>query len=90
MHDLKRLLADRASYPCNKLPNLISGLICAISNTVANTAGFLAPLVISRLLDADNSLEQWQWAFWISAAIYIPGVILFLIFGTDQLRPWAK
>jgi MFS family permease len=73
-----------------KPDRLLAGLIFAISNTVANVSGFLAPQLTGHLLDSDNSLQQWQLAFWISAIIYMPGFILFLIFGTDKLMPWAE
>jgi sugar phosphate permease len=68
----------------------LTGLIFAISNTIANISGFLAPMLTGHLLQSSNSIEQWQLAFWISAIIYMPGFILFLIFGTDKLMPWAE
>ena len=62
----------------------------AISNTLSNISGFLAPITTGRLLKSNNSLEQWQLAFWISALINVPGVIAFQIFGSDQIQTWAK
>jgi len=62
----------------------------AISNTLSNTSGFLAPVTTGRLLKSNNSLEQWQLAFWISALVNVPGVIAFQIFGSDQIQTWAK
>ena len=68
-----------------------SGIIYAISNTVANLSGFLAPITTGRLIDGgeENSIKRWQMAFWISALINIPGLIAFQIFGTDEIQPWA-
>ena len=68
----------------------VIGVIMGISNTLANFTGFLAPQTTGYLLKADNSLGQWQLAFWISAMVYVPGFIAFQIFGTDKLQPWAK
>ena len=41
----------------------------AVSNTVANLSGFLAPLSTGHLLDVENSLQQWQLAFWVHNSI---------------------
>jgi len=67
-----------------------SGAIFAVSNTLANTSGFLAPQVTGHLLDGNNSIERWQLAFWVSAIIYVPGFVTFLIFGTDKVFHWAE
>ena len=53
-------------------------------------SGFLAPVTTGRLLDSNNSLSQWQVAFWISALLNVPGIIAYQIFGSDQIQPWAK
>jgi len=67
-----------------------SGLIMGVSNFVANFAGFLAPQTTGRLARASNTVAGWRTAFWITAIIYIPGFLMFQIFGTDELQPWAK
>ena len=61
----------------------------AVSNTVANLSGFLAPQTTGHLLNVENSLHQWQLAFWISAFVYVPGFLLFACFGTDVQQPWS-
>lgn len=67
-----------------------SAVIFGVSNTMANITGILAPETTGLLLKNDNSLQGWQLAFWISAIVYLPGFILFMIFGTDELKDWAK
>ncbi len=66
------------------------GLVYAISNTVANMSGFLAPTTTGRLIDGENSLGNWQLAFWISAVINLPGLIAFQFFGTEEIQSWAQ
>ena len=66
------------------------GLVFAICNTVANLSGFLAPITTGRLIGEDNSLKNWQLAFWVAALVNLPGLIAFQIFGTDQILDWAK
>lgn len=73
--------------PLDFAPNQ-AGAIFSVTNTVANLSGFLAPQITGHLLDMDNSIGQWQISFWISAMVYIPGFILFQIWGTDQLQSW--
>ena len=67
-----------------------ASVIMGISNFVANFTGFLAPQTTGHLLNIENSIGQWQLAFWISALIYVPGFIAFAIFGTDKILPWAR
>ena len=75
--------------PLDFAPNY-AGAIMAVSNTVANLSGFLAPQTTGYLLNKENSLSQWQLAFWISAAVYVPGFLLFAIFGTDEIQIWNQ
>ena len=67
-----------------------AGVIFGFSNTWANFTGFLAPQTTGYLLEANSSLEGWQLAFWVSALCYMPGLIMFLIWGTDEVKEWAK
>ena len=66
------------------------GIVFAICNTVANLSGFLAPITTGRLINDNNTLGNWQLAFWVAALVNIPGLVAFQIFGTDQILPWAK
>ncbi len=66
-----------------------SAVIMGFSNTWANFTGFLAPQTTGHLVKSSNSLGSWQLAFWITALIYIPGFLVFLFFGSDQLQEWA-
>lgn len=67
-----------------------TGIIFAISNTISNLSGFLAPITTGRLLEDENTLQRWQLAFWISGIVYFPGFVAFQFFGTDQLQHWAQ
>ena len=37
-----------------------------------------------------NTLSTWQTVFWISAAVYIAGAIIYTIMATGTEQPWAK
>uniref|UniRef100_H2ZN02 Major facilitator superfamily (MFS) profile domain-containing protein n=1 Tax=Ciona savignyi TaxID=51511 RepID=H2ZN02_CIOSA len=65
------------------------GIIYGMSNTLANIPGFLAPQVVGLILLDGNSVTQWQTVFWISAAIYLTGAIVYLLFGSGEEQSWA-
>ena len=71
---------------------LYGGVIFAISNTVAGISGFLAPLITGALLGEDeesSTIQQWQMAFLVTALASVPGLIMFQLFGSDQIQEWA-
>ncbi len=61
-----------------------------MSNTLGQTAGFLAPVTAGLLLKDQNDHSSWLLAFWVSALAHIPGLIAFQCFSTDQIQDWAK
>ena len=68
-----------------------AGAIFAVTNTIANLSGFLAPQTTGRILEIESNLgllARWQLAFWISAMVYVPGFVLFQIWGSDELQEW--
>jgi len=66
-----------------------SGILFGIANTVASTAGFLAPLAAGMILKSGNPVDNWIIVYWISAAFYASGTVIFAIFGSGELQPWA-
>ena len=71
---------------------LYGGVIFAIANTVAGMSGFLAPLITGALLGEDeesSTIQQWQMAFLVTALASVPGLIMFQLFGSDQIQEWA-
>uniref|UniRef100_A0A2C9LUT7 Major facilitator superfamily (MFS) profile domain-containing protein n=1 Tax=Biomphalaria glabrata TaxID=6526 RepID=A0A2C9LUT7_BIOGL len=65
-----------------------AGVIYGISNTAATIPGFLAPLTIG-LLTPDQTQHQWRMVFYISAAIYVFGTVVFVAFSDGNLQAWA-
>jgi len=35
-----------------------------------------------------GSTEQWRTVFWIAAAVYLVGNVLFLVLGDGVVQPW--
>ena len=78
------------SRPLDFAPNQ-AGAIFAVTNTIANLSGFLAPQTTGRILEINSNFDllgRWQLAFWLSALVYLPGFLLFQAWGTDQPQPW--
>ncbi|XP_076820024.1 sialin-like isoform X2 [Clavelina lepadiformis] len=67
-----------------------SGILFAISNTIANLVGFLGPFSAGYIITDYKSLLQWQILFWASFGISIAGAITFVTFGSGVEQNWAK
>jgi len=73
------------------MTNDYAATVFAISNTVAMTCGFLTPLIIGIIVEAnDQTRRQWGYVFYLSAAINVFGAIVFLIFGSAEQQDWDK
>ncbi|XP_029848749.2 sialin isoform X1 [Ixodes scapularis] len=66
-----------------------AGSVMGLVNTVASTAGIFAPMLVGYLTENNESLERWDTVFYVSAAINLFGGVVFLIFGTAKVQPWA-
>jgi sugar phosphate permease len=42
-----------------------------------------------RFVLLQSSANAWQKAFWIAAAVYIVGTLIFVVFGTGRRQPWG-
>ncbi|XP_066265302.1 sialin-like [Branchiostoma lanceolatum] len=67
-----------------------SGVAFGISNTVANCAGFIVPLMVGILTDENQTVEAWQKVFYISAAISVSGSVMALAFLRTDPVSWAQ
>ncbi|CAF3470855.1 unnamed protein product [Rotaria sp. Silwood1] len=65
-----------------------AGIIFGISNTFATLPGVLSPYVVGALTGKDPN--NWRYVFFICAAIYIIGMLVFLFIGSGEVQPWAK
>ncbi|XP_039258886.2 sialin-like [Styela clava] len=66
-----------------------SGITCGVINAIANFPGFLAPQMAGLILLNGQTIQQWQYVFWMSAVVATVGFIFFAIFGSGQVQPWA-
>ncbi|CAD7089582.1 unnamed protein product [Hermetia illucens] len=68
-------------------PNFAATLY-GIMNFFANTAGFLAPIMVAAITATKNTLVEWRLIFVINAFFYLIPGFLFIIFGSGELQPW--
>jgi len=70
-----------------------SGTIFGLRNSAGHISGFLMPLVISAFTSCEGcegDAEQWGYAFWIFAGLYVIGLLNFLCFATTEEQPFNK
>lgn len=41
------------------------------------------------ILILQQTVEGWAWVFYISAAVYVGGAIIYIFFASAQLQPWG-
>ncbi|CAF1032852.1 unnamed protein product [Adineta ricciae] len=71
----------------NDIAPAYAGIVFGISNTFATIPGIISPYIVGALTEKDPN--NWRIVFFICAAIYILGMIVFLIIGSGEIQPWA-
>ncbi|CAF5047894.1 unnamed protein product, partial [Rotaria sp. Silwood1] len=72
----------------NDIAPAYAGIVFGISNTLATIPGIVSPYVVGALTEKDSN--NWRIVFFICAAIYIIGMIVFTFLGSAELQPWAR
>eukprot|EP00795_Rhopilema_esculentum_P016411 gene16411-7817_t len=65
-----------------------ASLLLGISNCFATIPGIVSPLVVG-FVTTHETKEEWQIIFFLSAAVYGLGTVVFLIFASGKKQPWA-
>ncbi|XP_071385715.1 sialin isoform X2 [Centroberyx affinis] len=65
-----------------------AGILLGITNTFATIPGMVGP-VIARALTKQNTIQEWQTVFYISAGINLFGAAVYTLFGRGTVQPWA-
>ncbi|UJR32077.1 hypothetical protein I4U23_019545 [Adineta vaga] len=71
----------------NDIAPTYAGIVFGISNTFATIPGIVSPYVVGILTEKDPT--NWRTVFFICSIIYIFGVVIFILFGSSELQPWA-
>eukprot|EP00057_Strongylocentrotus_purpuratus_P010271 XP_011664745.1 PREDICTED: probable anion transporter 7 [Strongylocentrotus purpuratus] len=67
-----------------------AGMVVAIANTAGTIPGFVAPIVVANYTENQADISGWRSFFWITFGISVAAWLIFMIFGTSELQPWAK
>ncbi|XP_073846868.1 putative inorganic phosphate cotransporter [Musca autumnalis] len=68
-------------------PNF-AGTLMGITNCAANIMSIIAPLTVGLIVTDETNPLQWRIVFYITAAFYFFGNLLFIIFGRTSPRAW--
>lgn len=82
--------AVTAGYLGNGLdiaPNF-SGTIFGMANTLSSLGGFLSTFLVGQITYENENYESFRIVFWILAAVYFAGSLMYLVFGTGELQEW--
>ncbi|XP_055643877.1 putative inorganic phosphate cotransporter isoform X2 [Toxorhynchites rutilus septentrionalis] len=67
-----------------------AGTMMGITNCAANIMSIIAPLIVGQVLEDATDPVQWRTVFYISAAIYFCGNLIFIIFGKADVQTWNE
>jgi len=70
-------------------PNF-AGTLMGITNTVANMAGFLAPMFVGKMTNNNQTIGSWQIVFMVTAGMYVVTNAIFVFFATAETQPWNE
>lgn len=65
-----------------------SGFLTGITNTCGVLPGFLCPIIVG-ILTQNRSREEWLRVFYLCGGINAFGGLIYLLFGSSKLQPWA-
>ena len=80
---------SQTGYACTPLdvaPHLGS-VIMGMQNTMATVAGIVAPLVAGEIVEGHGDAQHWQKVFFLSGAVALFGVVVYVALADDQLAP---
>ena len=71
------------------LAPLHAGKLMGMTYCIASLASIAAPHAVGFLTHHQSSRSEWQHVFFLAAAIYAVGAIVFVIFGSGERQRWS-
>jgi len=71
------------------LAPLHAGKIMGLTYAVANLGSIAAPHAVSAFTQQQATSSQWQKVFFLTAAVYALGEVVFVVFGSGHRQSWA-
>ncbi|GFN94380.1 vesicular glutamate transporter 1, partial [Plakobranchus ocellatus] len=66
-----------------------ASILMGLSNTFATLPGIVSPALTAVVVEDESSSGQWQIVFYLAAIIYAIGAVIYAVFGSAQVQPWA-
>ncbi|XP_044751573.1 vesicular glutamate transporter 1-like isoform X2 [Coccinella septempunctata] len=66
-----------------------ASVLMGIGNTIGSIPGIVSP-ILSGYVVTTPTRGEWQVVFFTSAGIYLTGCIIYGLFATGELQPWAE
>ncbi|KAH8307432.1 hypothetical protein KR044_011982 [Drosophila immigrans] len=65
-----------------------AGTLMGLTNAAANVMSALAPLAVGQIVQNPQNVHEWRTVFFVAAAFYFVGNLLFVIFGRTETQWW--
>jgi hypothetical protein len=65
-----------------------AGVLTGITNTFGVIPGFLVPAFVAYMTP-NGSRAEWTFVFSLAGGVCIFGALVYLLFGSSELQPWA-
>ncbi|KAH8336844.1 putative inorganic phosphate cotransporter [Drosophila kikkawai] len=65
-----------------------AGTLMGLTNGAANVMSAIAPLIVGLIVQDKESVGDWRLVFFLAAAFYFVGNLLFVIFGRTEVQWW--
>ncbi|BFZ22763.1 hypothetical protein BsWGS_25802 [Bradybaena similaris] len=66
-----------------------AGTLFGLSNMMATVPGIFSPYVVSAMTK-NGTRQQWQYTFYVAAAVYCAGAVWYILLGRGEVQQWAK
>ncbi|KAF8787087.1 putative inorganic phosphate cotransporter like protein [Argiope bruennichi] len=66
-----------------------AGVLYGITNSIANTAGILSPMIVGLITASGETVENWNEVFLITSAVYIVFGLFYAIFASAEVQSWG-
>jgi len=66
------------------------GQLVAVTNSVANLAGIVGPVIVNYLVSDPRSYESWRIVWLVSAAIFVTVGFIFMLFAQNKPQNYSR
>ncbi|GFR20905.1 vesicular glutamate transporter 2.1 [Trichonephila clavata] len=66
-----------------------AGTLYGITNTISNINGIIGPMIVGYFTHSGATIVNWNYVFYITAAMYSTSAIFYNIFASAEPQPWG-